>query len=90
MCNSTTYPNSIRIGYWNIHGHKSHVIGDKLKDLEFLEIISDRDIIGLGEIQSGEEVYVPGYVCIKQKIREKKFKGPKIAGGVGVFRQEGN
>ena len=48
MCNSNTYPNSIRIGYWNIHGHKSHVIGDKFRDLEFLEIISDRDIIGLG------------------------------------------
>ena len=41
------------------------------------------DIVGLAEIQSGGNVFVPGFVCKKQKIREKKFKGPKIARGGG-------
>ena len=58
-------------------------MGNKLNDPEFLEIISDMDIVGLAEIQSGGNVFVPGFVCKKQKIREKKFKGPKIAGGGG-------
>ena len=76
---------SLTCGYWNINGHRSKYLGDKLLDKEFLKNISDCDIIGLGEIQSEGEVDISGYICLKQKIREKKFRGPKIAGGVGVY-----
>ena len=76
---------SLACGYWNIHGHKSRMVGNKLIDPEFLEMLSDRDIIGLGEIQSEGEVCIPGFINKKQKIREKNFKGPKIAGGLGFF-----
>ncbi len=79
---------SLKIGYWNIHGHKSKLIGNKLIDPEFLEMISGSDIIGLGEIHSEGEVSIPGYVSKKQKIREKTSKGPKISGGIGVFVRE--
>ena len=83
MCSSIS---SITCGYWNIHGHWSKYLGDKLVDQDFLKCISDCDIVGLGEIQAGDLVDIPGYTRIKQKIREKKFQGPKIAGGIiGVF-----
>ena len=82
---SSSSRNFLTLGYWNIHGHRSRLIGDKLCDNEFLKIIEGVDIIELGEIQAGGDVCIPGYVCVKQKIREKKFKGPKIAGGLGVF-----
>ena len=73
---------SLSCGYWNINGHRSKYLGDKLFDPEFLKEISDCDILGLGEIQSEGEVDLAGYTCLKQKIREKKFSGPKIAGGI--------
>ena len=75
----------ITCGYWNINGHRSSFLGDKLLDKEFLKTISDCDIIGLGEIQSEGEIDLVGYTRLKQKIREKTFKGPKIAGGIGVY-----
>ena len=76
---------SIKCGFWNIHGHMSQQIGDKLKDPEFYSVVSDLDIIGLGELHSESEVNIPGFINKKQKIREKKFNGPKIAGGIGLF-----
>ena len=79
---------SLRIGFWNIHGHKSRLIGNKLTDPEFIELISDKDIIGLGEIHSQAEVSLPGFISKKQKIREKKSRGPKLSGGIGVFVRE--
>ena len=72
----------ITCGYWNINGHRSSFLGDKLLDKELLETISDCDIIGLGEIQSEGEIDLVGYTRLKQNIREKTFKGPKIAGGL--------
>ena len=39
----------------------------------------------LGEIHSEKEVSIPGFKSIKQKNRNKTFKGPKIAGGIGIF-----
>ena len=82
------YMGSLDCGFWNIHGHKSKVVGNKLSDPEFLNLISDRDIVGICEIHSEGEVSIPGFKSKKQKIREKIFKGPKIAGGVGVFVRE--
>ena len=71
---------TITCGYWNVNGHMSKYLGSKLSDQDFLKSVSDCDIIGLGEIQSEEEVDIGGYVRVKQKIRKKNFKGPKIAG----------
>ena len=57
--------NSLECAYWNIHGHKSKIVGNKSNDPESLEIISDMDIVGLAEIQSGGNVSVPAFVCKK-------------------------
>ena len=79
---------SLICGYWNINGHSSKYLGDKLLDQEFINVVSECDIIGLGEIQSERDVDIPGFKRIKQKIREKNSIGPKIAGGLGVFVRE--
>ena len=79
---------SLSIAFWNIHGHKSSYLGNKLSDPEFLNLLEGKDIIGLGELHAEGEVSIPGFVSKKQKIREKKINGPKVAGGIGVFVRE--
>ena len=74
------------IGY--IHGWSSKVIGNKLIDPEFLEKVSKFDIVALSELHSEEELSLPGFISIKQKIRKKVHMGPKIAGGIGIFAKE--
>ena len=71
--------------YWNIHGHSSKLIGNKLCDPEFLSKIGGSDLVCLSEIHSDREVSIPGYICLKQKIRKKTHRGPKLSGGIGVF-----
>ena len=51
---------SIGLSYWNIHGSNSKIIGNKLTDVEFLEKISDNHIVGLSELHTKKEVYLPG------------------------------
>ncbi len=75
----------MNIGYWNVNGYRSKFLGYKFRDPEFLDIIKDCDILGIGEIQSEEQVDIEGFICKKQKIRQKTSKGPKISGGVGIF-----
>ena len=74
--------------FWNIHGHRSRYIGDKLSDPEFLNVLKGTDILGLGELHAEGTVNIPGFINIKQKNRKKEFKGPKIAGGIAVFVRE--
>ena len=78
MCYAKPHQEPIRCSYWNINGYKS--IGNKLSDPQFFEVVSGCDILELIEIHADEEIFVPGFKLIKQKIREKKFKGQNIAG----------
>ena len=78
----------MKICYWNHHGWSSKIIGNKLADSEFLEKISDCDIVALSEIHSDKKSSLPGFISIKQKIRKKLHGGPKISGGVGIFVKE--
>ena len=71
--------------YWNIHGWSSKELGNKLTDHEFLSKISHCDVVCLSELHSEKEVSLPGFISVKQKIREKTHKGSKISGGIGVF-----
>ena len=81
-------PKMLQLCYWNIHGWSSKIIGNKLIDHEFLEKISSFDIVALSELHCEEELSLPGFISIKQKIRKKVHKGPKIGGGIGVFVKE--
>ena len=71
---------SLGLCYWNVHGHKSKCVGNKLFDSEFLALLQGRDIVGIGELHAEAEVSIQAFINRKQKIREK-IKGPKIAGG---------
>ena len=39
------------------------------------------------EIKS-QDLFIPGYRLLKQKIRKKTHRGPKIGGGIAVFVKE--
>ena len=81
--------NEIKICYWNIHGLKSEIIDDKLLDPEFLKILQNSDLVALSELHTErKDLFIPGYRILKQKIRKKEHKGPKIAGGIAVFIKE--
>ena len=42
----------------------------------------------MAELQTDKEVSLPGYKLLKQKIRKKNHKGPKIGGGIAIFISE--
>ena len=88
MCRNKPPQKQIICSYWNINGYKSKIIGNKLSDPQFLEMVSGTDILGLAEIHAEGEIFVPGFKLKKQKIREKKFKGPKVAGGLALLVRE--
>ena len=71
--------------FWNIHGQKSKLIGDKFSDPEFLQICQSFDILGLAELHTEATPSISGFKLIKQKIRKKTHKGPKISGGLALF-----
>ena len=81
--------NEIKICYWNIYGVKSQIIKDKLLDPEFINKLQNSDIVSLTELHTEEkDIFLPGYRLLKQKIRKKTHKGPKISGGIAVFAKE--
>ena len=71
--------------YWNIHGQKSKTVGDKFTDTDFFNICGEHDILGLVELHTDSLVTINGFKRIKQKIRRKTHKGPKISGGLAIF-----
>ena len=79
----------IKICFWNIHGRKSKLIQAKLLDPEFIEKLENSDIVALTELHTEEkDLFIPGYKLLKEKIRKKIHKGPKIGGGIAVFSKE--
>ena len=78
-------PNHLNVTFWNIHGHKSKLIGNKLSDNEFVETFRDDHIVGLVELHMDSTPSIQGFKLIKQKIRKKIHKGPKISGGLALF-----
>ena len=92
MCSSDKQncPNSkLKICYWNIHGYKSEIIPNKLADKEFLQKLKNSDIVALAETHTqNKDLSIPGYTLVKNKIREKVHKGPKISGGLALFVKE--
>ena len=79
----------IKICYWNIHGKKSEIIKDKLLDQEFTKKLKNSDIVSISELHTEDkDLFIPGYQLLKQKIRNKTHKGPKICGGIAIFAKD--
>ena len=74
--------------FWNIHGQKTRAIGNKFTDTKFLNICNKFDILGLAELHTSSTPNIEGFKLIKDKIRKKNHKGPKIAGGLAVFAKK--
>ena len=74
----------INLTFWNIHGYIK-LIGNKFSDKEFLDTFLDTHIVGLAELHINSTPIMPGFTLIKQKIRNKRHKGPKIDGGLALF-----
>ena len=88
MCRSAN-PNcqnpTLKICYWNIHGCKSEFVPNKLVDREFLKKLKNSDILAITETHTqNKDISIPGYTLVKEKIRVKQHKGPKISGGLAV------
>ena len=75
----------LKILYWNIHGIHSSVTGEKNKDPQLLEIVSRFDIVCISELHTNKAISLPGFICKKQKFRQKLHRGPKIGGGIAVY-----
>ena len=60
-------------------------MGDKFLDVEFKNICNKHDIVAFAELHYETVACMNGFTLLKQKIRNKIHKGPKIAGGLAVF-----
>ena len=88
-CRQIFESKEIKICYWNIHGRKSEIIEDKLLDPQFIKMLNKSDIVTISELHTDENnIFIPGYRLLKQKIRKKTNKGPKIGGGIATFAKE--
>ena len=60
-------------------------MGNKFLECEFLEICGNSDILGIAELHTESTPDIKGFKLIKQKIRKKTHRGPKISGGIAVL-----
>ena len=73
----------LNVCFWNICGRNSRVVGDKFLDVEFKNICNKHGIVAFAELHSETVACMNGFTVLKQNIRKKIHKGPKIAGGGG-------
>lgn len=76
---------NLSVCFWNIHGQKSKLTGDKFLDIEFTQLCHKHDILGFVELHTETIPCISGFKLIKQKIRKKNHCGPKISGGLAIF-----
>ena len=78
----------VKIGFWNIEGYKSQIIGNKLIHQDLLDKVLNRDIIGLSETHIHQatlgNLAIPGFVRIHYHIRKANLRG-KGSGGLALF-----
>ena len=77
----------LKYGFWNIEGHNSKVIGNKLIHKDFLEHVGNRDIVGVTETHihnlTLDGLSIPGFTRIHYSNREPNSKG-KGSGGIAL------
>ena len=82
----------IQISSRNIQGYKSKNIGNKLKDVDFLNEIKNYSIVGIVEThihkEIEEELCIPGFRLLSHKSRSLNNKSHKSSGGIALFIKE--
>ena len=78
----------LKLGFWNINGLNSKVIGNKLTNQDFSLKMESCNIIGLAETHSHsltlEKLSIPGFARKHYAIRDSHYKGCG-SGGIALF-----
>ena len=82
-------PYTLKISCWNIQGYKSHILGNKLNDPDFLSEINDSDVVGILETHIYNEILekldIAGFTRLTYKNRKKFKKENKSSVGIALF-----
>jgi hypothetical protein len=83
---------NFKISFWNLHGYKSQIIGNKLADTDFLCEIQISHVVGLAETHIHDEILedliIPGYKLVSYKNGKKNLKSHTAPGGLAIFIKE--
>ena len=75
--------------FWNIQGYKSKILGNKLLNTDFIDEISNCDIVGLAETHIHDQILpeldIPGYIRKHFKNRKAHSNGKGGSGGLAIF-----
>ena len=84
ICSNKFAFGHLRIGLWNIHGHHSSTLGNKLKLDEVINIIKKYDIFATIETHAtpSSDLDINSYYCYK---KFRKSSGKKVSGGIALY-----
>ena len=74
----------LRIGFWNINGHNSSILGNKLRTDDFLDIINRHDIFAIVETHAGYDAEL-NISNFKHFIKCREKSGKRTFGGLSVY-----
>ena len=74
----------MRIGFWNLNGFNSNILGNKKKTNDFLSIINKHDIFALVETHATYETEM-NISKFKYFIKCRNQSGNRSSGGLSVY-----
>ena len=74
----------VRIGFWNLNGFNSSILGNKLKTDDFLGVINKHDIFALVETHATYESEM-NISKFKHFIKCRNQSGNRSSGGLSVY-----
>ena len=76
----------ISFSTWNINGIHNKVLGDKSKNRDFVDAISNTDFMFLTETWNDQNLYIPGFETINSIIVQSKSKTAcRKSGGISLI-----
>ena len=76
----------IAFSTWNIHGLINKVLGDKTKNKDFVEAISNIDFMFLTETWNNQDINIPGFETINSNLAKPKSKyACRQSGGISLI-----
>jgi hypothetical protein len=76
----------IAFSTWNIHGLINKVLGDKTKNKDFVESISNIDFMFLTETWNNQDINIPGFETINSNLAKPKSKyACRQSGGISLI-----
>ena len=74
----------LRVGFWNIHGHKSTILGNKLKLTDVIKTVERHDIFSIVETHANAQtdLSMKDFKCYR---RSREVSGVKQSGGIALY-----